>query len=545
MAIAECYKKLNKSDDAERILREVEADPAAGEYAAAAAYRRGDIYIDQRDYEKALKTYGDILRKNPDSAKKFPSASFNTAEALFWQGEYKKSLERFKEFLVRFPTSTHGGFAMTRIGELLEILGADQNKVAGAYLESLFRYRGTPGAGIANIRLTKDRMKDMKNKEVDASLKEVSNFVASSDLPRIRDFEVINIADGYLNAKNYDKALEMYQSFYRGNPTSTNLEVFRGRIVKTIAQQLRSKVEAGDFVGAIRYYAKNHQNWLKAADRLDVDSALGNSYEAMGSPADAERFYLQALEKRKALIGKPEEQKRVHFENLPSPESLTLRMAAVESQQQNIVQASEYLRTIRDSNKLSDKEKVEQVQLEAKVARAKGDLKLAERYMNDLVEKWGGQPEKLAPLYLEMAFVQADLKKPGEALATVDKVLNLQESESKVSPDLIAKALQTKGDLLLETGKKTEAVEVYQDLLERFESEKQLGSVRYKIGRIQFDEGKISDAEKTWDVLSGKPENKVWAQMAKEQLTHSKWQDDYKKYIERIPAMNGFKESKP
>lgn len=545
LAIADCFKKLNKADDSERILKEVEAEGTAGEFGVAAAYRRGDIYIEQRDYEKALQTYSEILKKNPDSAKKFASASFNTAEALFWQGQYKKSLEKFKEFLVRFPTSSHGGFAMTRIGELLEILGADTNKVAGAYLESLFRYRGTPGAGIANIRLTKERMKDMKPKEVEASLKEVSKFVAQSDLPRIRDFEVINVADGFFAAKNYDRALDLYQSFYRGNPTSTNLDFFRNRIVKTISQQLRSKVENGEHVEALRYYANNFENWLKSANRLDVDFAVGNSYESMGSPADAIKFYSAALEKRIALTGKPDENKRVYFENIQSVDSLNLRLAAVHSQNQNMVEASEFLRKIRDSKKLSDKEKVEQVQLEAKVARAKGDLKLAERYMYDLIGRWEGQTEKLAPLYFELAIIQGDLKKQNEAVTSIEKVIELQSKDEKVPEDLVARALQAKGDLLYAAGKKEEAVEAYQSLLERYESNKALGSVRYKVGRIQFDEGKISEAEKTWDVLAQKPENKVWAQMAKEQLTHSKWQDDYKKYIERIPAMSGFKESKP
>lgn len=546
LAIADCFKKLNKTEDAERILREIESDPTSGEFGLAASYRRGDIYIETRDYEKALATYAETLKKNPESAKKFPSASFNTAEALFWQGNYKDSLNKYKEFLVRFPTSTHGGFAMTRIGEILEVLGASPSKVSGAYLESIFRYRGTPGAGIANIRLTKERMKDMKPKEVLAALKEVSDFVATSDLPRIRDFEVVNVGDGYLAGRNFEKALELFQGFYRANPTSTNLDLFRNRIVKTLAAQLRDHVDKGDHIAALRHFAQHSPNWFKSADRIDVDFAVGQSYEGLGAPTEALEFFKKAFDRRLQLVGKSDEAKRIHFEKVPSLDSIRLRMAAVQARNGNLVAASESLRELRKATGLTEQETVEQVQLESRVARAKNDLPLAEKYMLTLSETWKGQPEKLVPLFMELAQVQLDMKKSKEALASIDRVVELAGAEgSSISQEVHAKALQIKGDTLLAMGRKDRAVEVYQDLLEKFESQKALGSIRYQVGKIQFEEGRISDAEKTWDVLGSNPENQVWARMAKEQLTHSKWQEDYKKYIERIPAMSGFKESQP
>ncbi len=54
--------------------------------------------------------------------------------------QYGKSLDVYRDFVKKFPSSDHAAFAMTRMGELLEIFGADKSRVMGAYLETYFRY---------------------------------------------------------------------------------------------------------------------------------------------------------------------------------------------------------------------------------------------------------------------------------------------------------------------------------------------------------------------------------------------------------------------
>lgn len=544
LAIADSYRRLNRYDEAEETLNNIEKDKTAGDFAAAAAYKRADNNFERKEYDRALKDYQENKLKYPSKHGRFPSAIYNSAEAYFWKGEYKKSLDTYREFLQKFPTSTHGGYAMTRIGELLGILGADQQKVVGAYLESIFRYRGSQGAGMANIRLTRSRFADMKTKEIETAMKEIHNFTLTSDLPRIKDFEVIMMSDGFYDRGEYEKSMSQLVEFYQNNPTSTNLEIIKGRIVKTLTRQMKSLVEKEDYLEAFKLYGKNSNSWLKNADRIDLSYYLGKSYEGAGVPAEAAKIYREALNKLYSIEGTIEEKERKVFENLPSRDGLNLRLAAMSEKQGNLVQTGKYISDIRSLDKLSEEERIETVSLSAKVAKAKGDLPTAEKYINELVAKWKGKPEILAPIYLELAQIQSDMKKYADAEVQLSKVVSMAVDTKLVPNELYSKAQELKGDVLLAQGKKDEAISAYKDLLENFEATSQLGSIRYKVGKLLFQQGKLADAEKVWTPLAQKPENKLWAQMAKEQLTHAKWQDDYKKYIDRIPAMSNGKEKK-
>ncbi len=538
LAIADDYRKLNKYDEAEETLTKLEKDPDAGYYAAAAAYKKADNNIERKEYDKALNDYQVNKKKYPDQHDKYPSAVYNSAEAFFWKGEYKKSLDTYREFLQKYPASSHGGYAMNRIGELLEILGAEKQKVIGAYLETIFRYRGSQGAGIANIRLTRERFPEMKDKEIDTVMKEIHAFVNKSELPLIRDFEVITLSDGFFNRGEYDRALSQLVPFYQENPLSSNLEIIKGRIVKTLTQQMRSLVAKEDYLDAFRLYGKNLTTWLKNADRIDLSYYLGRSYEGAGVPAEAAKIYREALNKLYTIQGTIEEKERRVFEELPAREAINLRLAAMAERQNDLNQTGKYLADIKSTDLLTENERIEMVSLSAKVAKAKGDLLGAEKYILELITKWKGKPEILAPIYLELAQIESDLKKYGEAEIQLAKIVSMAQDTKLVPNDVHAKAAELKGDVLLTQGKKDEAILAYQDLLENFEPSMELGSIRYKVGKLLFEQGKLADAEKVWTPLSQKPANKLWSQMAKEQLTHAKWQDDYKKYIDRIPAMS-------
>lgn len=541
LAIADSYGKIHKYDDAEKILLEIEADPQSGDYAAAAAYKRADVYFEKKDYDLALKSYQENRRKYPGSDLRFPSASYNTAEALFWQGDYKKSLDTYREFLQKFPTSGHGGYAMTRIGELIEILGGEQKKVTGAYLESLFRYRGSQGAGIANIRLTCERLKDMKPKEIEAAIKEVREFVTSSDLPRIKDFEVLMLSDGFYGRGEYGRALELLQNFFRDNPTSSNLDIFKTRIVRTVTKNVKTLVDNKNYIDAFRLYGQNASTWLKGSDRIDLKYYIGRAYEGSGVPAESAKIYREALNKRYSIANTKQEAERKVFEKLPSADTLNLRLAASSAQQNNFTETGSYLSDIKNPTELTADEQIERTSLAAKVSKAKGDFAQAESYINELISKWKGQPEKLAPSYLELAQLQFDQKKYGDVAVNLEKVKTLYQDTGLVSLEVHSKSLELKADSLLAQGKKNEAIGAYKELLEAYESVIPLGSIRYKVGKLLFEQGKFSEAEKIWSALAAHPDNRVWDQLAKEQLAHSQWQQDYKKYLNRIPAMSGEK----
>lgn len=98
---------------------------------------------------------------------------------------------------------------MTRVGELLEILGADKTKVVGAYLETNFRNGDNPYAIVAKLRLMTAKMKGMKEKEVQSTVKEIADLAKKSELSGIQQFATVLIAEGYQQRKDFDKALNL------------------------------------------------------------------------------------------------------------------------------------------------------------------------------------------------------------------------------------------------------------------------------------------------------------------------------------------------
>jgi hypothetical protein len=67
-----------------------------------------------------------------------------------------------------------------------------------------------------------------------------------------------------------------------------------------------------------------------------------------------------------------------------------------------------------------------------------------------------------------------------------------------------------------------------------------MSSVRYKAGKILFDEGDLKGAERIWSALSSST-GEFYKKLAQEKLDQAEWQDSYKRYIDRIPAAEGLK----
>ncbi len=63
-----------------------------------------------------------------------------------------------------------------------------------------------------------------------------------------------------------------------------------------------------------------------------------------------------------------------------------------------------------------------------------------------------------------------------------------------------------------------------------------LESTRFRLGKLYFDRGQLQKAQDVWGQFKGK-ESESWKKMAQEQVSSNEWKSDYKKYLDRIPAM--------
>lgn len=540
ISIAEAYMNLNRFDDALALLAEIETTAKVKKDAVEASYRRGDVHFERNDFAAAVDAYRASIKAHPDHATRFPNAWYNVAEALFWQGRYRESLESYREYVERFPQHDHGGYAMTRIGELLEIMGAEDKRALGAYLESHFRYRETPGANVARVRTLITRFPDMKKKELKSALDEIKSLTESTKLPDIKEFVALLIADGHFRRKDFKTSTNELISFYQRNPAASNLEKFQSRIVRNITEAIRDSVDKGDFIEALRVNSQYAQTWLKNSDRIDTRYYVGRAYEQAGVFKESERIYLDTLERLRALRGTEREKERSVFEILPEPDALNLRLAVVASRERDYARASDYLKAIASSPRLTESELIERVETSADVAEARGQTDAAKRFIADLLSTWRGRPAAVADLYLRLAKLHSQSKDDKAAEAAASKILDLQKETGLVSEDTHAKALELKADLLLSRGQRAGAVAVFKQLLDTYEGKRPLGSVRYKAGKVLFESGELKEAENVWAALKD-DKNDLWHKLAKEQLEGARWKGDYKKYIERIPAMQDMK----
>ena len=214
-ALAEAYLNINKFKEAFDTYLEIEKNGFMKKYSVKAIYRKGDVRFRQRKYKEALDLYKKALNDHPRYHKIFPNAYYNMAESQFWLGQFRESLNNYINFLKYFPSHSYGGYAMTRIGELQEILGADRRRVMAAFLESYFRFRVNPGSKVARVRLLSQRMKSMKKTELVRALEEIEDTAKTSTLSRMSEFTNLMVADGLHRRKEFLRALNMLTSFYQ------------------------------------------------------------------------------------------------------------------------------------------------------------------------------------------------------------------------------------------------------------------------------------------------------------------------------------------
>lgn len=536
LGMAAAFLKLNKFEDAMNEYDKVESQSQFKELKTEAGYRKGDVMIKKKDYAAAVELYRRALSKFPEGQSEYPNAYFNQGEALFGGSKYREALDVFRDFVRKFPTQSQAPFAMTRIGELLEILGADQTRVMGAYLETQFRYGDSPKAVIARLHALSTRMKNMGDKELDEAVKKISEMNKKSELAQLDEFASIMMADGYSKRGNFQKAIDILTNYYQVNPSVQDNKHVTRRIVANINEKIRHEVSQGNFMKALQTHKQYADNWLKKSSRIDTKFFLGQAFEQAGTDKQAENYYLDVLNRMYSVRGTPQAKEIEITQYVPSTEELNLRLAAVVANQGRVNQAYEYLKEIKHPEKLSEGKQIERIALAVKLLDNRGDTDSAIRYLTELLREWKGEPQLVAEPYLRLAELEAKMHRFDDAIRSLEKVDTLQSDSKKVKEDVHAKSLEMAGNLYLQKGQKDRAISAYEKLLNEYESKRPLASLRYKLGDILFQKGEVQKAADVWAKIEGK-QSELWQKLAQEQLKNSEWNADYKKYIKRIPAM--------
>jgi tetratricopeptide (TPR) repeat protein len=537
VAVAQSLEKLKQFDEAYKVFQNLEVSGVTEEARVDASYLKGDIPFLKKDYEKAVRDYKDAVIKIPNKWEKYPNVFYNLADSLFWLKNYKESLIAYRDFLMRFPEHSHAGYAMTRVGELLEILGADQKRVLGAFMETFFRYGSTQGAAVARMRTLSSKMKFMKDKEAEAAIDEIKKIANRIDLPKIELFASIMISEGLSKRGAFERSIETLLKWYQNNSTTLDAELIRVRIVRYVNEKMAEDVQNKNFFGALKLHNTYGDLWLKESKRIDTVFYLGKAFEYAGAYKEADTLYREALNRLFASKATNEVRKRSVFEKLPTDEQVQLRLASVAYQLNDTSKAYNYLKTIEHLNQLNEEEQVERVELASQIMEQRGELDSAKRFVRELVENWKGKIDKVIPVSIRLARMESDSSNYQEAERILKHNLNMLSDTEKIPSPAHFEALKVLNQVYNMTDKKLENIDVLAQMLKNYEEKKNLASFRYQLGKLHFDLGQLQKASEIWKGLSG-DKNKFWADLATEQMKHQIWNDVYKKYSQKIPSIS-------
>lgn len=541
IAVGKSLMRLKQFDEGYKVFTDLEINGVSDEARTAATYLKGDIPFVKKDYAKAVHDYKDALIKKPNSWEKFPNAFYNLADSLFWLKEYKESLIAYRDFLMRFPEHGHAGYAMTRVGELLEILGADQKRVTGAFLETFFRYGATQGAAVARMRTLSSKMKLMKAKEAEAAIDEIKKIASQIDLPKIDLFAAIVISEGLSARGDFERSIETLLKWYQNNSTTLDAELIRVRIVRYVNEKMAEDVENKNFFGALKLHNLYGELWLKGSKRIDTVYYLGKAFEHAGAYKEADTLYREALNRLYSSKATNEVRKRSVFEKLPTDVQLQLRLAKVSFQLNDHVKAYNYLKSVEQLDQLNEEEQVERVELASQIMEQKGDLAPAIRFVRELVDNWKGKADKVLPASIRLARLESAAGNQKGAERILKHVIDVLYDVEKIPSPTHLEATKLLNQVYALENKKEENVLLLENLLKTYEEKENLGSYRYQLGKLQFDLGRLQKASEVWGALN-KESQKFWSDLANEQLKHQQWTDVYKKYTQKIPTMSKLKQ---
>ncbi len=535
LAEAEALMKLKKYDDAREVYKKITKDYVGTSFADQAQYRMGDVSMRSEMWAQAAEDYQKTLTDLKSREKDYANAHFNRGEALFWLGRYQEAVQEFAQFISLFPTHPYGAYAMTRIGELFDILGANTQRVMGAYLESYFRYPNHPGAKIARIRMLSKRMKSMQEKNFEKSLEEINKLKNEVKLPDTEEFVTILISEGYEEREDYLSSIDLLTSFYQKNPGSAHKEVIIKRAQGSIANEIGKRIQENNYLSALKFHQEHSKVWLKGADRIDLDYYRARSFELAGVQEEAQELYESVISRLEKISGTQEEKERLVEENLPSKDQVHLRIAQVHSEQRDYVAAYKTLKKIKDPKSLAPSEKIERTQLMADLWIQRGDYQDASSALEILIKEFeaNGKEDLLASVLTKQAQVQNHLKNWNQGLEFANRALVTKSAPAKVRMN----AYNEKARAQMELGLKASAIATLQDQLNEFEGKSPTEYTRYKLGELLFEEGDIGAAESIWTKLRDNGSGVLW-KVAEEKLKSADFNKNYSRYIERIPAMN-------
>ena len=520
--------KLGQLSDANNTIDKIKNVNKDEHIDAEREYSKADFLMRQSMYSEAVTAYDKALAKYSKCKMNYPNALFNQMEALFRTKNPIDSHKTALEFAQNFPSHEFAPFALTRLGELLEIMVKDPKKSVGAFLETHFRYGDDPKTVIARLHLLSTRMRGMKDLELKATLKKMDELTSKSDLENLDQFKVIMVGDGFASRNEYDKSIDILERFYQLAPSRKNSEQVTQRINRYANEMIRTFSENEEHREVLKNIQKYKYTWLKNRDRIDTDFALGRAYQAVGVFDESLRQVQEVKSKILNLGNTPKDMKIRAIQTLPPIEKVLLTESQILYELNQFNVANESLQQIRNVDALSVKDQIDRVYLASRIFEQRGDIDAAIRFLNDVNSHWKNEKRYIIDSQMRLAQLEAARKNFDRAL----EVIKAAEIENLPDADK-AKILQTQSDIALKAKQNNVAITSLQSLIDLFGQKPEFAEDRYTLGKLYFEAGDVKNSERVWNQFPGES---MWQKLAIDKMNSAQWMNEHKKYIKRLPA---------
>ena len=526
--LADALANLNNFEGARSVLDKVIEDNEDGSKQEA-LYRVGDVYFLKQSYRRAERAYTKALESYPRDAKNYPNALFNKAESHFVLAEYPESLKTYKRFFDEHPNHPFGGYALTRIGEIIQILGASNKRAQGFYNESFFRYRKTTGGVIARMRSLSQRFKDMKKKELQHSIEEIRKIEKEINLHQVDEFSAFMISDGFYEREAFMDAANALIDYFQVNPKPVNIKKFERRISRAIAGEVRKLILEGNAVKAIGIIESHQKSWLSKSRRVDVQYFRAMAYEKMSLFDEALASYDRLKQRMTLLVGSKEEKERKVFEYYPTLDQVRLRQAVASYGLNKNKEALAFLKEIKNTK---DLDVVSKADYHLTLSKLSYDNK---QYESALKTVSLVNPENIKdPVKKEKfnVYLSQVYEKNGKFDMAID-ILEGHYKKHKGERDQVY-ILSRLFKLYQDKGMTEKAMATGDRLLTEYDAKYDLDKERYYLGEMHYQKNDKKSAQKVWKGLTKKS---MWAELAKNKIESDDWKKQTDESMKRIPAM--------
>lgn len=491
-----------------------------------------DIYILQKQWAQALTPFQYIEKTFPKEKTVEERFYYNYASVLFRKKDFKDSLKTYLEFIKNFPVDQYAGFALTRMGEIIDIVSTNSNRALGAYLEAYFRYGVGQGstAHFAKIRLLEKQLPSLKGRSKDVAIEEITKLAKDSGLPMAADYANFILAKALLQQNEFDKSLNYLLPTYQENPTHILSARYLSLIQNIMARRLVNEMNQSPLT-ALKKHPGVVRDWLSKVDRIDIKYAIANAYEHLGDYDSAANFYRQTLDKVNQIDEKKLEDRLLSaYQNPPDKAEIHYKMisALIENQKWNEA-FIEIEKSDDQKYKLSNQLRKLRSSYLAQILNKKGMNEHSLRYVRDM--RSIASENSVDLLYNELK-VLSEINEHQQIIdhkKQIDEICQKNKNETCYQMNRIILESERK---ILPNEKFYQALQIF---INKFNEYTNLDDLRYELGKLALGKNKIKEAEQIWSKF--KNQQSSWALLAKSDLAGVKYDDEYKNYMNRIPAL--------